>query len=170
MPMLLLLLAGWAALAMAGCLVLASDEEPPRREELVAVSGQVFDTFLRRARKGHSQVHVLVQGRDGTHDLAQDASPFTLGLLNLPKGAAVSALVLPGSIAEPADRLWELRRGDLSLLSYESLVDVQSRRSRRASVAGQAFGVLAALALGAALIFRRRFGSWRGQPREAVRP
>jgi hypothetical protein len=165
LPALCLLAAASTAVVASGCFLVAWLGEPPSHDELVPVSGHVADTFLRTSGKGHSQVHLLVQAADRLHDLAQDASNLTLGLLQVPKGAEVAALVRYGSIAEPADQLWELHRGDATLLTYDSLARRADGIRQDASRNGWAVGGMAVVLLAVGWALRRRFGGWRGLSR-----
>ena len=143
-------------------------DQPPPYGQLVGVSGLVVDTFLLKGGKNHSKVHLLIQAANGLHDCVQEASNLTVPLLNVPKGADVSALVRYGAIANPGDQLWEFRTGNVKLLKYENLVDREDEMNQRTSLAIWAFGLLAIIFLGAAMILRRKFGGWREPPLQSV--
>lgn len=166
LPLICLMVSVWAAIGTVGFVFAAWLSVPPTIGELVSVSGRVVDAYVKKdSGKGRRQVHVLVQASDGLHDLAQDDLSTAIDqVLNVLKGNDVVALVQLGSIAQPVDRLWELRRDGTTLLRYQDTVDAVEGINRRGSELPKYLGGLAVLFLVGALTLRRRFGAWREQP------
>ena len=130
-----------------------------------------MDAYRKNASgKGRPQVHLLVEAADGLHDLERDElSPVISRALAVQKGDDVVALMQYGSIAQPADRLWELRRGGIPLLRYEDVANQVGAEIQRESAMRNALGGIAMLLLIAALALRRTFGAWRDSVPASVR-
>jgi hypothetical protein len=145
--------------------------EPPATGQLVSVSGRVVNEYRKKGTgKGRPQVHLLVEAADGLHDLARDdLSPAISGALAVRQGDDVVALVQPGSIAQPADGLWELRRNGVTILRYEDVAYQVGAEIRRESVMRNFLGGVAVLLLIAAPALRKNFGAWRDPATASVR-
>ena len=109
-------------------------------------------------------VHVVVDVNGGINDFKQDVGIVSSapGLLDLQKGNDVIVLVEPRT--SDLDRLWQLKSGTTTVLSYEET------RSYVVRVYGHpAFWdrLIALVLLVAAFALRRQFGTW-SQPRDAI--
>jgi len=163
LPAVCLLISAWAALGGGAFAVVGWSSKPPTIDQLASIQGRVVDAYLKRGSgKGRPQVHVLVEASDGVHDLSRDnMSPAISRVLTVQKNDAVAALVQSGSIAQPTDILWELRRGNTAILRYQDVADQVASENRRATKTAMWFGSLGALFFIAAVTLRVRFGAWR---------
>ena len=125
LPLICLLFSIFLAFGAGALSLDAWSNESPAAGQLVQVSGRVVDAYRKKGSgKGRPQVHLLVQAADGLHDVAHDdLSPAISGALAARKGDDVVALVQLGSIAQPADSLWELRKSGVTLLRYEDVAN-----------------------------------------------
>ena len=175
LPLICLLFSLFLAFGAGALSLDAWSNEPPAAGQLVPVSGRVVDAYRKKGSgRGRPQIHVLVQAADGLHDVARDdLSPAISGALAVRKGVDVVALVQLGSIAQPADSLWELRQSGVTLLRYEDVVNQVGAEIRRESATGNFLGGVAVLlliaALALALALRRIFGAWRDPSTASVR-
>lgn len=163
LPLICLLFSIFLAFGAGALSLDAWSNEPPAAGQLASVSGRVVDAYRKKGSgKGRPQVHLLVQAADGLHDFARDdMSPAISGALAVRKGDDVVALVQSGSIAQPADSLWELRKNSIALLRYEDVANQVGAEIRRESAMRNFLGGVAVLLLIAALALRRTFGAWR---------
>ena len=163
LPTIFLLISAWAALGGGAFAVVGWSSEPPPINRLESVQGRVVDAYLKKGfGKGRTQVHVLVEASDGLHDLARDnTSQAIFHVLTVRKNDTVIALVQSGSIAQPADTLWELQRGNAAILRYQDVADQVASENRRAATMAMCFGSLGALSFIAAIALRAHFGGWR---------
>jgi hypothetical protein len=95
------------------------------RTELRRISGRVEAVSRKKLPKGGRQLHIFVRewwAQEGNRpsDLVQDDLTSAVPRLRtLRVGDVVEALVKHDSLGRPLDWLWELRRGDDTLLAYE---------------------------------------------------
>ena len=163
LPLICLLFSIFLAFGASALSLDARSNEPPAAGQLASVSGRVIHAYRKKGSgKGRPQVHLLVQAADGLHDFARDdLSPAISGALAVREGDNVVALVQPGSIAQPADSLWELRQNGITLLRYEDVASQVGDEIRREAAMRNFLGGVAVLLLIAALALRRAFGAWR---------
>ena len=171
LPLLCLLFSIFLAFGAGALSFDAWSNEPPAKGQLAEISGRVVDAYRKKGSgKGRPQVHLLVDAAYGLHDLARDdLSPAISGALAVRKGDDVVALVQPGSIAQPADDLWELRRNGVAILRYEDVAYQVDAQIQRESVIRNFLGGVATLLLIAALALRKNFGAWRDPVTVAIR-
>ena len=108
-------------------------------------------------------MHLLLQSADGAHDLVQDDLTHEAPeIAALQPGEHVVARVQYGSVAFPAQSLWELKTASHTVLSYATTYAHAKREKASSQTAAIVFGAASAVALSVGLLLRVHSGAWRG--------
>jgi hypothetical protein len=153
--------AGLLLVIPAQILLLHGYSEIPKRASLQAIAGNITTGEMRCARGG-CQALFQIDDTGGIWHLAYnddiDVARRLVRVLN--RGDGVSALALLPD-REHFQWLWEIRRGDESLLSYEQTASAATSSRLRARVLGYVAAGLAVLAIMRGVLHWIRFKSWQ---------
>jgi len=151
---------GILSVIAAQLLLLYGYSEIPRKAILKEVAGNITSAKM-SCRRRACQALFQIEDADGTWLLAYNddiaAARRVVQLLN--PGDGVSALALLPERGH-FEWLWELRRGDELLLSYEQTASAAAAHRLRARVLGYAVAALAILAIMRGVVHFVRFRSW----------
>jgi hypothetical protein len=124
------------------------------RPELRRISGRVEAVSRKKLPKGGRQLHIFVrewwaqEGNRPSHLVQDDLTSAVPRLRTLRVGDAVEALVAPDSLGRPLNWLWELRRGDETLLAYEETRRWFEEEAQRLRPVAHGLAALASLLVG----------------------
>jgi hypothetical protein len=133
------------------------------RSDLQTISGRVQLISHTQRGKAGSKLHIFVRGSDRLHHLTQeDLTDGVPTLKTQQVGDLITAMARPDMLGRDLDWLWELRRNDVMLLTFEETKHyLEHRNDRVRTVAfGAAVFSVALFILG--VVLRRRFGAWQG--------
>jgi hypothetical protein len=112
--------------------------------------------------KAGTKLHIFIRGSDGLHHLTQDdLSQDVPGIMALRAGDNVTARVKHDSLGRDLDRLWELQRDGVAILSYKDTYQYLQRRHARVRELAHWAGALSLGLFVVAVFLRRHFGAWR---------
>jgi hypothetical protein len=163
----LLLIWGVIFAAVALCRPFASNSFLPKEKELRTISGIVQRApYITRPGRGGHKLQIFVLGGDGLHHLTQDDMGHLVPgimdpIMKLRVGDKVIARVEHDPFGRYLDWLWEMQRGDTTILSYQDTHLFMERRNVRIRQLCNWAGILAFVSLAAAIFLKRHFGSWR---------
>lgn len=131
------------------------------RSNLRVVSGRV-EGFSRTTRsKTGRKIHLYVRDEDRIHHLTQDNLTWAVPKLrDLRVGDEISALVKPDFMCADLEWLWEIRRGNENILTYEETLHYFQRQTERMRPAGHAAAGAALFLLATGGLLRLYFGTW----------
>jgi hypothetical protein len=128
----LCLAAGVLCASLAGVLYAWAYLDIADRTQLQRISGRVEAVSQKRPTKAGPQLHIVVRTADRQRHLIQDDLTSAVPRLRaLRVGDVVEALAQPDSLGRDVDWLWELHRGDDTLLTYEETRRVFEQHAQR---------------------------------------
>lgn len=162
LPQLFLILGVLFALAAITIPILA-DNDLAEQNELQTVSGSIARAPYRTTSHGDTVINIWIRGSDGLHHIYQeDLSGLVPGLINrtmdLRVGDNVIARVQPNGVLG-WNRLWEMQRNGITILSYQDTHLSIERLNRRYLLSAPWAAGLAFVFFLAAILLRRRFGA-----------
>ncbi len=162
LPALCLVFAVIVAMCAIG-LRLASSLDVANRSELQPIRGLVQNApRVTVSGKAGRKLHIMILASDGAHHLTQDDLTADVpALMDLKSGDHVTAYVRHDSLGRNLDWLWVLKRGEVTLLSYEDTYNYLQRRNARIREIAWWAGTLSVGLFTVAAILRKRFGAWR---------
>ena len=170
LPKLFLVLGVLFALAAVTIPILAGNDLA-QESDLQTISGSIVRRPYRTVGHGSTIVHIWINGSDGLHQILQDdLSGLVPGLINgtmgLRVGDKVIARVQPNGV-NGWNRLWEMQRNGITILSYQDTQLAVERLNRRYLLSDPWVAGLAVVFFLAAILLKRRFGTW-GAPRTST--
>jgi hypothetical protein len=172
----LCLAGGFSCALFAGMAYASAYLNIVERTELRRISGRVEAVSRKKIYKGGPQLRMVVREANRQRHLVQDDLTSAVPRLRtLRVGDTVEALAYPGS---DLDQLWELRRGDDTLLAYEETRRWFEEEAQRLRPTAHVLAALASLLVGVSTLLllartvrrrSRRATPWR-LPHESAAP
>ena len=140
-----------------------------RPSELRRISGQIKTLDTMNRPKAGTKLHIYVSSLEGDRHLTlDDLTCVVSSLLTFRPGDMVDALVKPDSFGRDLYWLWDLRRGDEAILTYDQSLHFLMQGAERVRPIGHALAVVASLLLIVGALLRRHFGAWSSSRKDAV--
>lgn len=140
--------------------VFTSELEYRDKNELHLVSGSVQSFEIKNIWRSRQHMFIQILSHGKIVQLIQkDYTKSVPALLTIRRGDQISALVSPDSLGRDTDWIWELRRGEEQLLSYEQTLLLTKPNSLQ-YVLSAIFFITAIYLFAMGLYRRRKSGSW----------
>lgn len=132
------------------------------RDELRPITGQVEAVTRTNKPKAGPKLNIFVRTPERLVHLTQDdISSLVPRLHEISAGDRIVAMAKRDSLWRDLDWVWELKRGDDVVLSYEQTFAALMQRKERTRPLGYGAVGLALLLAAAALALRWHFGAWQ---------
>ena len=164
---------------LAGAMYASAYLDIVERAELQRIFGRVEAVSRQRPPKGGPQLHIFVrewwvqQGNRQRHLIQGDLTAAVPRLRTLRVGDDIEALAHPDPLGRDLDWLWELRRGDDALLTYEETRRWFEQHAQRLRPFAHGLATIASVLAGGGLLLllartgrRRPRGLAKGQAAE----
>lgn len=137
------------------------------RTSLKEISGSIESVTLTHPQKSGPKLNIFVRDGSAVHQLSQDDLRQEVPeLATLRVGDHVTALANPDFFGRPIDWLWELRRGDTLVVSYDATLAHFDRSVSRRQIMTVSLGLIGFCLLAIGIALRLHFGAWRPKKAE----